>query len=169
MRKSSLREEEKMKTKQMNDEKEKYLSELFGLFRRKNAFQAFYKKTQFNATEIRMLNEIITAKYEGKRLISTQIANSLGITRSAVSQIVNRLEEQGIVKRVADETDKKIAYIEITDEALKTYGGEMRKELDFITEVIFEFGEDKFKTMCSLFDEFMEKAEDKKRHDKGYR
>ena len=155
---------DKQKRAQKNNEKiENCISQVFGLMKRKNSFFSGSTKSEFNHTQIRLLNEIISAKYEGKRLISTQLAGILGITRSAVSQIVNRLEEQGVLKRVADKTDKKIAYIEITDEALEKYGEAMRGNFEFFADVVAEFGKDKFDAMCGLFDEFMEKLEQKKR------
>ncbi len=145
------------------EKNESYLNQVFSLMKRKNSLLSIRTKSQFNHTQVRLLNEIVSAKYEGKRLISTQLAELLGVTRSAISQIVNRLEEQGILQRVADKTDKKIAYIEITDTAIKKYGEMMREDLDFFAEVVAEFGEDKFDAMCALFDEFMEKVEQKKR------
>lgn len=49
----------------------------------------------FNNTEMRLIGTIILNDECGKKLISTQIADNLGITRSAVSQIVNKLEKKG--------------------------------------------------------------------------
>ncbi|MFQ7077253.1 MAG: MarR family transcriptional regulator [Christensenellaceae bacterium] len=47
-----------------------------------------------------LLGEVILAGYDGKRIISTQLVARLGVTRSAVSQMVNKLEARGIVRRV---------------------------------------------------------------------
>ena len=84
---------------------------VFSLLKKREEIIISDKKTRFSNTELRLLFEILTAKYEGKRLISTQLAKRLGVTRSAISQIVNRLEEEGVVRRVADDVDRKIAYI----------------------------------------------------------
>ncbi|MBQ8427825.1 MAG: MarR family transcriptional regulator, partial [Clostridia bacterium] len=77
------------------------------------------KNTPFNGTELRLLKELMLARMENERLISTQIATKLGVTRSSVSQMVNKLEKQGVVYRQADEVDRKIAYIMMTEEAEK--------------------------------------------------
>ena len=156
-----------MASKQKNATKkltknEKYLGMVFSLMKKRDGTFVSDRKTPFNNTEIRLLNEIISAKYEGRRLISTQLAGLLGVTRSAISQIVNHLEEQGVVRRVPDDVDRKIAYIEITDSMLKEYGEDMKAYLDFVGRVVEKFGEDKFNTMCSLLDEFMEKIENEK-------
>ena len=73
--------------------REKYMYMLFSLMKKREDIVISDKKTQFNSTEIRLLFEILSAKHEGKRLISTRLASLLGITRSAVSQIVELLFE----------------------------------------------------------------------------
>ena len=147
--------------------REKYMYMLFSLMKKREDIVISDKKTQFNSTEIRLLFEILSAKHEGKRLISTRLASLLGITRSAVSQIVNRLEENGVVKRVADDVDKKIAYIEITDETLEIYRDDLAKCQDFIERVVQSFGEEKFQTMYSLLNEFIDTLEKEKKNYKN--
>ena len=134
---------------------EKYLNKVFLMVRKCENAIFRNKSLRFKSTEIRLMGLVLSAKAEGKRLISTQLAQSLGITRSAVSQIVNRLEEQGVLKRVADDVDKKIAYIEMTEEILSEYKEEMTEAIGFVSGVIQKYGEEKFDTMYQMFDEFM--------------
>ena len=147
--------------------REKYMYMLFSLMKKREDIVISDKKTQFNSTEIRLLFEILSAKHEGKRLISTRLASLLGITRSAVSQIVNRLEENGVVKRVADDVDRKIAYIEITDETLEIYREDLEKCQDFIERVVQSFGEEKFQTMYTLLNDFTDILEKEKKNYKN--
>ena len=144
--------------------REKYMYMLFSLMKKREDIVISDKKTQFNSTEIRLLFEILSAQHEGKRLISTRLASLLGITRSAVSQIVNRLEENGVVKRVADDVDRKIAYIEITDEIMEIYREDLEKCQNFIERVVQNFGEEKFQTMYTLLNEFIEVLEKEKKN-----
>lgn len=151
------------RTKDLKTEKnatgnEKYLNGIFTMMKNMDNLSIADKSTRFNSTEMRMIGEIMASRYVGKRLISTQLAQLLGITRSAVSQIVNRLEEQRILKRVADEVDRKIAYIEMTDEALETYGKDLEICVDFVGRVVNKFGVEKFNNMCAAFEEFCELA-----------
>lgn len=147
------------RTKDVKTEKrvvgdEKYLNDIFTIMKSMDNLTVADKKTRFNSTEIRMIGEILAARYVGKRLISTQLAQLLGITRSAVSQIVNRLEAQGVVKRVADEVDRKIAYVEITEEILEAYGEDLKVYANFAGRVVKKFGVEKFNRMCEDFQEF---------------
>lgn len=133
---------------------EKYLNMLFAVLHRAESLSVAVKKTRFNGTEIRLISEILNAKYIGKRLISTQLAKRLDVTRSAISQIVNRLEKQGVLKRVADEVDRKIAYIELTDEAFEAYKEDLALYVNAVGRIVEKFGVKRFEEMCALFNEF---------------
>ncbi len=134
---------------------ETYLAKIFSLIKAKNGIVFHSGKTYFNDTELRMISEIVSATYEGRRLISTRIADLLGLTRSAISQIVNRLEAQGIVQRVPDEVDKKIAYIMLADGVLETYGKDLEICFRFLHEIVGKFGEERFFRMCDDFEQFI--------------
>ena len=155
------------RTKDIRTEKravgnEKYLNGLFVMMKNMDNLTLADRSTHFNSTELRLLGEILAAKYVGKRLISTQLATLLGVTRSAVSQIVNRLEAQGIVKRVADEVDRKIAYIDVTDQMLETYGNDLKVCTDFIGKCAEKFGTERFDEMCQAFDDFCRLIDEEK-------
>ena len=134
---------------------EKNLNTLFEMFRKRESIVFSDRSTHFSNTELHLIGEVLRAKYEGRRLISTQLADMLGITRSAVSQIVNNLEKRNVVKRVADDVDRKIAYIEVTQTMLDDYDEDLKNCMQFIGRVVKEFGDDKFKEMCGLYEEFM--------------
>ena len=140
-------------------ENDKYFKAVFSFFRRNRLLAISDKMKSFSPTEIRLINEVLMAKEEGRRLISTRLADILGITRSAVSQVVNRLEANGVVKRVADDVDRKIAYIEVTEATEHAYEKDLNACKTFIGNVVEKFGKDNFETMCVLFDSFMDTLE----------
>lgn len=71
---------------------EEYLGKIFTMLKKKEGVALTKVKSHFNNSEMRLLGEVILAGYDGKRIISTQLAARLGVTRSAVSQMVNKLE-----------------------------------------------------------------------------
>lgn len=143
---------------------EKYLYEAFKLLKCSEALTISSKGSQFSDTEMRLLSEILSANYAGKRLISTQLAKLLGVTRSAISQIVNRLEKEGVVRRVPDAVDRKIAYIEVTEETIEKYSESFKFCSDFMGKVVDKYGEQKFYEMCSYFGEFTELVDAEKKN-----
>lgn len=147
------------RTKNLKTEKnatgnEKYLNDIFTMMKNMDNLTVADQKTRFNSTEIRLLGEILASRYVGKRLISTQLAQLLGITRSAVSQIVNRLESDGIVKRVADDVDRKIAYVELSEKSMGAYKALIQGYTDFVGRVVAYMGVSKMDKMLALVDDF---------------
>lgn len=145
----------------LDGKNEEYLAKIFAMLRQRDDMIIVDKKTRFNKTELRLISEIVSAKTTGERVISTQLAKRLGVTRSAISQIVNRLETQGVLKRVASPTDKKIAYVELSEGVYETYGKDISCCLRFIGALVEEFGEERFYQMVDLFDEFIDLAAQK--------
>lgn len=154
-----------MAGKQKAQANEKYLNSVFSMMKKRDGIMVADKKTRFNDTELRLISEVLSAKQGGNRLISTQLATKLGVTRSAISQIVNRLEEAGALKRVPDAIDRKIAYIEVTEETMESYRADIKTCGDFIGRVVEKFGEEKFQQMKNLLEEFMDKMEEERQQE----
>ncbi|MBQ8685896.1 MAG: MarR family transcriptional regulator [Clostridia bacterium] len=154
-------EKETFTALQKGDKNEEYLFKVFGILKARESFVISSEKTHFNKTELRLISEVLAASYENRRLFSTQIAKILGVTRSAVSHTVNRLEARGVVKRIPSNTDKKVEYIEISEDILKTYKEDIQKCVRFVGEVVEEFGEDDFYKMCELYEKFVNMAQAK--------
>ncbi len=145
-----------MKTMEQNNKE--YLSRIFTMLKKLDNLVIMARDSRFNRTELRLITEVILAKCENRRIISTQLAKRLNVTRSAVSQIVNRLETQGIVRRIADDVDKKIAYVEFTGEAEETYEKELDEAAKFIGKLVEKFGKEKLDTLLALSEEFSQTA-----------
>ena len=97
---------------------------------------------------------------KGKNIISSELARRLGITRSAVSQIVTKMEQRGIVNRVASPTDRKIAYVCLSERALAVFE-EQCKEANATMQCIVErYGEENVKELFARFNEFRKIAEE---------
>ncbi len=142
------------------EENKAYLHKLFAVGRSMENAMDLHRKEGYSNTEIRLMNEIVYAAGEGERLISTRLADRLGITRSAVSQIVSKLEKDGMVRRIPDETDKKIAYVEVTEKAMESYEGVIEEYADFVGKVIVHMGVAKLNKMLALVEEFHDAVEE---------
>ena len=142
--------------------KERYARMLYSVLKRRDTLMLADKMGRFNDTEIQLLVAILDAKYDGKRVISTQLAKALGITRAAVSQMVNRLEREGVVNRVADDVDRKIAYIELSEEVQALYEKDLKEYMDRVGQVVEKFGAERFETLYALIDEFLTLVEEEK-------
>lgn len=114
----------------------------------------------FNQTEMQMIGEILANRERGKRIISSRLAEALGITRSAVSQMVNKLETKGVVRRVPDERDRKIAYIELSDKACAMYESFKEQVLGCLSKIIARMGEERVRHFMEEAQEFISVYDD---------
>ena len=70
--------------------------------------------------------------------------------------MLKKLEARGVVKRVPDEVDRKIAYIELSDTALTYYNEEKGVCCDFVGEIIEKMGVEKLNKLMELSDLFID-------------
>ena len=136
-----------------------YIKKIFLLGKRLGEVIQTKKNMSFNSTELRLLKELVFVKLENERIISTNLAKRLGVTRSSVSQMVNKLEKEGVVYRQPDEVDRKIAYIQMTESAEQLCMAELEKWTGVLTEIVETFGEEKMQALLSLAEEFAQTAQ----------
>lgn len=137
-------------------EANRLLQELYSIARRLESAQLFNHAFPFNNTEMQLIKEILRAKETGGRMISSRLAKVLGITRSAVSQMVSKLEAKNVVKRVPDDKDRKIAYIELSDSARAQYEDMKGRVNAILSSVIGELGDEKVETFVKSAHEFVD-------------
>lgn len=134
---------------------ELYLAKIYELLKKPEKMELSAYQPTFNNSEMRLLGEIIKERTENRKIISTALAKRLGVTRSAVSQMVNKLEARGLLVRTPAASDKKIAYVELSAYAEKLYEEEHKRCCDFMGDAIDAYGKEKLDTMLSLYDEFL--------------
>ena len=131
-----------------------YLIKLIQTTKDLECLDFFTGDAQLGKTEFRLLREIVMEGENGGKIISSQLARRLGITRSAVSQIVTKLEKKNIVKRVDSPTDKKIVYVQLSDRALALFEAQCEQANALMERVVKEFGEDRIRELILMYDEF---------------
>jgi DNA-binding MarR family transcriptional regulator len=111
----------------MTDSNEKILAEIMEQFVRiVNKFNQFEKvPMDFGVEEMLYPSEIHTIEAIGKnfRINVTQLAELLGITKGAVSQMVNRLVRKKFVKRIKFPPSEKETFLELTPKGRKAFEG----------------------------------------------
>lgn len=118
-----------------------YLVKFLEIGRALEELKMFPAASKLSPTEFRLIREIIVEKERGRSIISSELARRLGITRSAVSQLVSKLEERDIVKRVASPTDRKIAYVQLSDRTLALFEEQCVGANESTERVIAKYGE----------------------------
>ena len=71
---------------------------------------------RFNSHGFSMLYTL--QKYRDQQITMTQFAEVMGITKQQLTKLVNDMEQQGFVRRLHNEVNRRQVYIEITDEGM---------------------------------------------------
>ena len=86
----------------------------------------------------------------GKSATISEIANKIGITLAAVTHQINAMEEQGLIKRLSNNDDRRIVFIELTNKG-RAQVAELKKEFAKKTQILVQFlGEKDTKDLIRL-------------------
>lgn len=140
-----------------------YLIKIIQTVKDMESLELFPQASKLTQTEFRLIREIVMEKEQGKNIISSELARRLGITRSAVSQLVTKLEERDIVKRTASPTDRKIAYVCLSDSALAIFDKQCAQANDFVERVVAKFGEERINFLIEEYDKLVEAVNETKK------
>ena len=132
----------------------KYLNKLILTVKFLEGLNMLPENVNLSQTEFRLIREIVMEREAGNQIISSEIARRLNVTRSAVSQLVTKLEKRGVVKRVASPTDRKIFYVVLSESSLAIFKQQCDEVNELIGRVIKEFGQDKTDQLIELAEEF---------------
>ena len=141
-------------------ETNKLMQDIYSICKKLDDIKIFYHAVPFNNTEMQMIREIVLVKESGEHIIASSLAKKLGITRSAVSQIVNKLEKNNIIKRFPDPMDKKVAFIELSENAVSVYEETKRRVNVFLEQVVEKLGEEKVENFIKGANEFIDAFEE---------
>jgi len=85
----------------------------------------------------------------------TDISQYLMITKPAATQAVNKLVEKGLVERVSDEHDRRVVYIQVTENGKMVFEREIEKRLAFVDRVVARMGDADADQLVVLLDRFL--------------
>lgn len=78
----------------------------------------------------------------------SKIADLLGITRPSVTHRINELEKKGYIIKTQSETDKRIFYLNISDECEEYYKNFDKVDIRVANMFIEKYGEENLEKFC---------------------
>ncbi len=133
----------------------KYLNKLILMIKFMDGLSVLPEGIGLTQMEFRLIREIVIENQAGKQIISSELARRLGVTRSAVSQLVAKLERRNLIKRVSSPTDHKIFYVALGDSTLAAFKKNWKAANAFVNRVVKEFGEENTDRLIELSEEFV--------------
>ena len=113
---------------------------------------SLFEKENVSCSELNVLKALCEGEKENKKMNITELATLLKMSKSAVSQLISKLEKKGFVKRKINLFDKKINYISVTEEARISYENNHEKYNEVVKKVVEEMGEADSKELSRLLE-----------------
>ena len=82
-----------------------------------------------------------------------EIAEHLGVVQSAITPLVDRLEEQDLVRRRRSESDRRAWLVELTSAGTKTVASENKLFEGVATEILEPLSDAERETLTALFEQ----------------
>jgi len=116
-------------------------------------------------SEIMMLKmiDIDTSKTEGVTI--SILSERLEISKSAVSQMVNVLEDKGYVERISTKSDRRIVYVRLTEVGEKGLKKSLQSLLKSLNQVFEKMGEKDTEILLGLLNKLYLIVSDNISHD----
>ena len=90
---------------------------------------------------------------DGGRMRMSELANSVLLSRSGLTRLVDRLEREGLLKRERCESDARGLFAEITPEGRKVFATARKTHLDGVRRVFLSrFSRDELRTLGGLWE-----------------
>ena len=108
----------------------------------KNALGICHFSKELSETEFNLISIVTENQEVNKNINLSYLSNRLNITRSAVTQIVNKLEQKGYLEKYSLPTNKKEIFLKIGKKALEQYNLVMDKVVLFFERLFEEVGQE---------------------------
>ncbi len=154
-----LKENTPIDHQQLNDLREQHLGRLLLKTYRVFSSRAVEKLRQrgYEGLALAQMTLLMNIGVEGIRL--TTLAKRIGVTRQAVGNLVDNLENRGYINRRADFTDKRAVIVALTDEGWRLIGDVVEVKMEIEAEYSEILGEGQMEMLRSGLTRLLEKVE----------
>ena len=108
----------------------------------KNALGINNFSKELSETEFRFISIVAEAEAKEETINLTTISEQLKVTRSAITQIANKLQEKDYVEKYTLPTNKKEIYLKTGKKAIEQYNKIMEKISYFFEKLFDEIGQE---------------------------
>ena len=124
------------------------------LLRRMGVLFAQIARRQSSAHEVFSKQELLAVDVLGVRgsCRMGEIADHLGVVQSAITPLVDRLEDQQIVRRVRSRDDRRVWLVELTESGLDLYADQEKLYEAIAAEMLAPLDEAEQETLIALME-----------------
>jgi DNA-binding MarR family transcriptional regulator len=94
--------------------------------------------------------QVLFAVYHNDKITVSELANRLGITPGAITQVVDMLIEQNFIERQKSETDKRTVFVAFTKDGKERFLAMKKEHLARLLPLFDALTDDELQTMVNL-------------------
>lgn len=94
-----------------------------------------------------------------ERYTSSEIAGALDVTLSAVTNLSNKLVRKGYVKRVPSETDRRSAYLQLTEQGREVFSRMLERYRELTDGIWSDFSEQEVDLLIASYERMIERLQ----------
>lgn len=105
--------------------------------------------------------------YQTKKCTSTELADAFEVNKSAITAIINRMSDRGLIERTRDENDRRVIYLTLT-EAGKNLHEQTEEKVHLLVEsIITQFEETEITNFINTYEKLVQILDNKKKEEMG--
>jgi DNA-binding MarR family transcriptional regulator len=98
---------------------------------------------------------------------STELSDAFDVNKSAITAIINRMADRGLIKRTRDENDRRVVYLTLTDTGEELFQNCQEKVHQLVESIITQFDETEITNFITTYEKLAQILDNKKKEELG--
>ncbi len=104
--------------------------------------------------------------HQSKDCTSTELADAFEVKKSAITAIINRMADRGLIQRTRDVNDRRVVYLTLTKEGNTLYENCQEKVQVLVESIISQFNETEITTFINTYEKLAQLLINKKQEER---
>ncbi|WP_160719137.1 MarR family winged helix-turn-helix transcriptional regulator [Bacillus sp. USDA818B3_A] len=96
---------------------------------------------------------------------SSELADAFEVNKSAITAIVNRMADRGLIERTRDENDRRVVYLTLTEEGNSLYQSCQEKIEQLVMSIITQFDQAEIQNFIQTYEKLALTLDKKKQEE----
>ena len=102
---------------------------------------------------------------QSEECTSSELADAFEVNKSAITAIINRMAERGLIERTRDQNDRRVVYLTLTDAGKTLYQTCQEKIEQLVESIITQFDEVEIKNFITTYEKLASILDNKKKEE----
>ena len=97
-----------------------------------------------------MICGMLSRQHPDAPLTATELGDRTNLLKSQINHILTGMEQRNLIERTRSTTDKRVVYVQLSDEGRRVYASEHTGVMEILKAVYDEFGSEKTRELTSM-------------------